>query len=157
MTITLREIQVTDYSKEKQTLYSLVEEIWTRDESLDNIKHSLDRWGESGNETGTYFYIEQDGRTIGLTGYFIPNEDGDFGLRHHGTKVKGTGKLALDELLNYLKNAYESSFKRLIELIPEGKEELIQKFESWGFILSEEAVPWEPKKDYYKYVMIWSE
>lgn len=156
MRVQLQKINVVDYAKEKNRLYNLIERIWTKPSSLDNIKHSLDRWGNSGSETGTYFYIKQGEKYIGLTGYFIPNIDtGDFGLRHHGTTVKGTGKLALDALVEYLRNEYGSKFRRLIELIPEGREDLIDRFTSWGFVLSSEPVPdWEPKKDYYKYVMI---
>jgi len=154
--IKLRKIDVDDYSQERDTLYSLVEKIWTRPESLDNVRHSLDRWGESGTESGTYFYIEKNDEIIGLTGYFIPSlADGDFGLRHHGITVPGTGKLALDELLKYLRKFYKPDFKRLIELIPEGGEDLIKRFKSWGFKLSKEEVPdWESKRDYYKYVMV---
>ncbi len=41
--IQLRKIDVDDYSQERDTLYSLVEKIWTRPESLDNVRDSLDR------------------------------------------------------------------------------------------------------------------
>ena len=148
-------IDVHNYSREKHILYELAEKIWTNPESLENIKHSINRWGMTKTESGEYFYIKLDGERVGLTGYFIPDiTRGIFGLRHHGTLIKGTGRLALDVLVNYLKEKY-SEFDCLIELVPEGKEDLIKKFENWGFILTPDGVPdWEPKKDYYKYAMI---
>lgn len=156
MELTLRPIEVNDYKNQRNDLMLLVEKIWTRKESYENIKDSIERWGNSKTESGEYFYILQDNDIIGITGYFIPNiENGVFGLRHHGATIKGTGKIALDVLIDYLKLKYGSSIKYLIELIPEGKEELILKFEEWGFTKSTEGIPsWEPKKDYYKYVMI---
>jgi hypothetical protein len=125
-------------------------------EAAFQAKHSVDRWGTSKNETGGYFYVYQDPKPIGITGYFIPNlKEGIFGLRHHGTSVKGTGRLALNLLMAYLKENYKDSFKYLIELIPEGRNDLISKFQEWGFHIDPKGVPdWEPKKDYYKYAMI---
>ncbi len=155
MSIELRPIETSDYEKEKNRMLSLSEKIWTRSESLDEIKTSIERW-VSEEETGKYFYIIQDGEEIGLTGYYIPErENGLFGLRHHGTIVKGTGKAALDALINYLRDEYGSSFKLLIEFIPEGREELIDIFKRWRFKLIDIEVPeWQPRREYYKYVMI---
>ena len=154
--VELRKIDVKHYPTERAKILDLAGRIWSRPESFDNARDSIERWGNSGNESGTYFYVIKDDREIGLTGYYVPSlERGDFGLRHHGTVIKGTGKLALDALLKYLKQAYGSHFRRLIELIPEGREELIPKFEEWGFKLSSDPIPeWEPKRDYYKYMMV---
>ena len=156
MTINLKLINVEQYQDERDTIFALLEQIWTRQESLDNVKHSVDRWGTSQTESGTYFYIMRGNEPIGITGYFIPSlETGDFGLRHHGTTVRGTGRAALDSLCGYLQESYGSSFQRMIELIPQGREELIDRFAKWGFELSSDPVPaWESKKDYYKYVMV---
>lgn len=156
MGIELKIIPVHDYNLEKEKLFSLLGKIWTRAESFENVKHSLERWGNSKSETGEYFYIMQDGVEVGITGYFIPDiESGTFGLRHHGTSVRGTGKIALGLLITHLKEEYDSFAKQLVELIPEGKENLMEVFTSWGFELTNVGVPdWEPKKNYYKYVMV---
>ncbi|MBT4174204.1 hypothetical protein HOE07_00840 [archaeon] len=156
MTLELKKINVENYAQEKDRMYALAERIWPNPSSLENIKHSLDRWGNSGTESGTYFYITQEEQDIGITGYYIPNlETGDFGLRHHGITVSGTGRIALDALVSHLREEYGSNFKRMIELIPKGREELIDVFRKWGFVLSTDGVPnWEPKKDYYEYVMV---
>jgi len=93
---------------------------------------------------------------IGITGYFIPDLDnGIFGLRHHGVSVPRAAKIALDLLVGRLKEEYGYFAKELIELIPRGREELIGIFTSFGFEFSDMEVPdWEPKKDYYRYVMV---
>lgn len=149
-------IDVNDYPLEKEKIFSLVDKIWVREEDAIQAKHSIDRWGTSKTETGTYFYIVQNSETIGITGYFIPNlEQGIFGLRHHGTSVKGTGRKALDLLVEYLKNKYQDSFESIVELVPEGRKDLIPKFEEWGFQVDPNGVPvWEPKRDYYRYALI---
>ncbi len=152
----LKKITVDDYLKEKENIFKLVDKIWTREESAMQAKHSINRWGTSKNETGVYFYILQDSEIIGLTGYFIAEpKRGVFGLRHHGTMVKGTGRPALDLLISYLKAEYKDDFKYLAELIPKGRENLIPIFEKWGFVLDPDGVPeWEPKRDYYKYYLV---
>jgi len=154
MNIQLQPINITNYEQEQDKIFDLVDRIWTRPKSAINAKHSIDRWSKE-SETGTYFYILQDGKSIGITGYFIPNpEEGEFALRHHGITVKGTGRQAFDGLVSYLQETY-SPFRRLLEFIPKGGEELIPVFERWGFTLSEDPIPaWEPKRDYYKYMMI---
>jgi len=151
----LKIIDKSDFSEEKESIFSLVDKIWLQKEDAFQAKHSIERWA-SKTETGAYFYVCQDSKSIGITGYFIPNlKEGVFGLRHHGTSVKGTGRLALDLLVKYLKENYKDSFKYLIELIPEGRNDLISKFREWGFHIDPKGVPeWEPKKDYYKYAMI---
>jgi len=156
MSLELQIIDITDYDSERSRLQVLLKKIWIAPSSFENALHSFDRWGESKTESGEYFYILQDSNKIGVIGYFIPNLlVGDFGLYHHGTTVKGTGRKSLNLLVDHIKRKYGSSFKRLIELIPAGREELIEKFEDWGFYLSNSQVPeWEPKRDYYKYVMI---
>jgi hypothetical protein len=159
MVLALREILVSEFNSEKHDLFELIDLIWTKPENANNAKHSVQRWATAAvtnkPESGKYFYIIQNKRKIGITGYFIPDKlNGDFGLRHHGTTVKGTGKLALDLLVDYLKNNYGKDYKRLIELVPAGHPEIINKFESWGFQLSDQPIPaWESKKEYYKYVM----
>jgi len=152
----LKQINVENYLAEKENLFLLAEKIWKDSESYNNIKLSIERWGESKSESGGYFYILDNEEIIGLTGYFIPDlSSGAFGLRHHGTIIKGTGKIVLDLLVDYLKIKYGNSFKYLIEFIPEGKPELIKKFKEWGFALDPNGVPdWEPRKEYYKYSMI---
>lgn len=153
MEIRLQPIDVGDYDSEKPMMASLARKIWTRPESLSNVTHSIDRWGTSKNESGTYLYILKQDLPIGITGfYIIKPEDGVFGLRHHGTTVKGTGRPSLDKLVEYIKSEHPE-FKNLIELIPEGREDLITTFESWGFHLVDSQMEWEPKKDYYKYAM----
>ncbi len=152
----LQEITLNDYAKEKKNIFKLVDKIWTRKESAMQAKHSINRWGSSKNETGNYFYILQNAKIIGLTGYFIAEpKRGVFGLRHHGTMIKGTGRQALNLLVDHLKSEYKNDFKYLAELIPQGKENLIPVFEKWGFVLEPNGVPeWEPKRDYYKYYLV---
>ncbi|MCX6774761.1 MAG: hypothetical protein NTY99_01580, partial [DPANN group archaeon] len=99
----LKVINQTDYPKEKDRIFLLVDKIWLDKEDAFQTKHSIERWGTS-NETGGYFYICQNSKPIGITGYFIPKlKEGVFGLRHHGTSEKGTGRLALNLLVEYLK------------------------------------------------------
>lgn len=153
----LKKINIKDYPKEKERIFALVDEIWTRKESVLQAKHSIKRWGESGTETGKYFYIIKDSKPIGITGYFIPNlNEGVFGLRHHGTITKGAGKEAFELLVAYLKERYKESFQSILEFVPEGREELIPVFKKWGFELDPEGVPdWEPKREYYKHSLIY--
>lgn len=148
-------IHLEDYPCERESIFKLVDAIWHGKDAR-QARHSIERWGTSKIETGTYFYILQDARRIGITGYFIPNrQEGMFGLRHHGTSVKGTGRHALDLLVGYLKAHYGDDFKCLIELVPKGRTDLIRKFEEWGFHLDPQGVPkWEPKKGYYGHAMI---
>lgn len=155
MELNLEEINHKNFEREKETLFKLVQEIWSEKSSYENAIDSILRWQDN-NESGNYFYILQGSDKIGLTGYWpIKQEKGAFGLRHHGTKIKGTGEKSLYLLITYLKNKYKKEFKYLFELVPKGKENLIDKFKEWGFELSERGVPeWEPKKDYYKYLMI---
>ena len=155
MALEIQTINFEKYNQEKDIVQNLAKSIWTRPESYENIIHSIERWANN-KESGNYFYILQDGQKIGLTGYWpIRNDVGSFGLRHHGTTIKGTGKQALSLLVQYLHENNSDSFKQLIELIPKDKEELIPVFENWGFKLDPNGVPdWEPKKDYYKYSMI---
>lgn len=155
MALELQPIDSVKYIQEKDKILDLAKTIWTGQESYENIIHSIERWADN-KESGKYFYIIQDRKEIGLTGYWpIQNDKGSFGLRHHGTTIKGTGKQSLDLLVNYLRDTYPSYFKHLIEFIPEGKEELINVFKNWGFKLDPRGIPdWEPKKDYYKYSMI---
>ena len=152
----LHEITIDSYPAEKAKIFSLVDRIWTREVDAAEAKHSIDRWGTSRTESGTYFYITEDSEAIGLTGYFIPNlEQGVFGLRHHGTSVKGTGRSSLNLLFDLLREKYGDKFKSIVELIPEGREDLIPKFAEWGFEIDPEGVPdWEPKKEYYDRSMV---
>lgn len=152
----LQAITLDDYQQEKAKIFDLVDRIWTREVDAAQAKHSIDRWGTSRTESGHYFYLTQDSLPIGLTGYFIPNlERGVFGLRHHGTTVKGTGKLSLNLLFEYLKKKYGSKFKAIVELVPKGRNDLIPIFTNWGFVIDPSGVPaWEPKRDYYQHVMV---
>lgn len=150
----LREIDLENYEEERDEIFSLVGKMWTRQESLANVKHSIERWGTSKKESGSYFYILNDGEIIGITGYYVINEnEGKFGLRHHGTTIKGSGKPALDILITEI-GVRHTRFKELWELIPEGREDLIPIFESWGFKEEKSDMDWEPKKDYYKYALV---
>lgn len=152
----LEKINVANYEKEKQIIHSLLAKIWTVPSSLANVEHSVDRWGQSKNESGEYFYIVENEKIVGVTGYYIPNLlKGEFGLRHHGVIQKGMGKKALDLLVEYLRKQYGNSFQRLIELVPPGRMDLVEIFQRWGFELVDEPVPaWEPKREYYQYVLI---
>lgn len=152
----LREITLDSYPTEKDTMFALVDKIWTHSEDSAQAKHSIDRWGTSRSESGTYFYITEDSVPVGLTGYFIPNlERGIFGLRHHGTSVKGLGRPSLNLLFDYLREKYGEQFRSIVELIPEGREDLIPRFTKWGFEVDPEGVPdWEPKKEYYEHSMV---
>ncbi|MBS3172380.1 hypothetical protein J4438_02265 [Candidatus Woesearchaeota archaeon] len=159
MVLILKEILIDDFNSDKNELFKLIDSIWANQKSATNTKHSIQRWAEAAKtnkpESGNYFYIILDGLKVGLTGYFIPDKlHGTFGLRHHGTTVKGTGKLALDLLVAYLKDKYGKGYKQLVELVPAEHPEIIDKFKSWGFELSDGPIPdWEPKRNYYKYVM----
>ncbi len=151
--IELSQLDRPTYQQEKENVQRLVRRIWKQEDARQAI-HSIERWAQN-PESGTYFYIQDDGIIIGITGYFIPNmEQGDFGLRHHGITRKGKGREALDVLVDTLQNKYGIGFRRLIELVPEGRDDLIKKFQEWGFVLGTEVPSWEPKKDYYKYVLV---
>jgi len=153
MDLSLEPITSENYPLVKEELFLLVEKIWTKKESSDNAKDSIERWHKN-SESGLYFFVSIDKKRIGITGYWpIKNAKGTFGLRHHGTIVKGTGKLSLDLLIKEIRKR-EKEFVHLIELIPGGREDLISKFKGWGFELDQKGIPeWEPKKDYYKYLM----
>lgn len=73
MLVELEPIPVEQYDSQRDRLFVLVEKIWPSSTSLENVKHSIERWGLSKKESGEYFYIKQNGVIIGLTGYFIPN------------------------------------------------------------------------------------
>jgi len=152
----LHEITLDDFPQERGRMFALVDQIWTFGDDATQAKHSIDRWGNSRMESGTYFYITENSEPIGITGYFIPNlEQGAFGLRHHGTSVKGTGRKSLNLLFDYLTEKYGEKFHSIVEFIPEGREDLIPVFSNWGFEVDPEGVPdWEPKKGYYKESMI---
>jgi len=154
MDLSLVEIPLKDFDRQKERLHMLIRAIWEEDSSAMNAIHSVDRWGKSKNESGGYFFIMNEGRIIGLTGYFKVPGEGNYGLRHHGTLIKGTGKLALDLLIEFLHVNFPD-FKRLVELMPEDKDELVTKFEEWGFKrIDDPDLSWEPKKDYYKIMML---
>lgn len=154
MSIELKEIDVKDYDQERALLQELVNKIWTRPESAENAWESINHWGEDKKESGSYFFIMQGTQPIGLTGYYISRpEHKELGLRHHGTTVKGTGKQALELLLDIIRTRHPD-FKTLIEQIPKGREDLFLIYESWGFKHIESDQEWERKKDYYAYVMV---
>jgi len=154
MGLNLKAIDLKKYPSVKKDLFKLMKNIWSKKESYENAIHSIERWHKN-NESGIYFFINQDKNRIGITGYWpIKGSEGSYGLRHHGTTIKGTGKLSLGLLIEEIKKR-EDKFTQLIELIPKGREELIAKFEKWGFKLDPKGVPeWEPKKDYYEYAMV---
>ena len=155
MGLKLEEMGFEDYLSERDAVKKLIGRIWTGHESYGNAIHSIERWVEE-EESGKYFYINSGNEKIGITGYWpVTLTEGDFVLRHHGTSIPGTGKQALDLLVEYLAENYGDSFERLMEFIPKGREELIEVFEKWGFELDPNGIPeWQPRRDYYKYSMI---
>lgn len=153
MGLKLKEITEYDYLREQGQLKNLVREIWTQEDSANNAIHSIERWANSNTESGGYYYITLDEEPIGITGYFVIPSINALGLRHHGTLVPRTGKKALDMLISSVKLIHPE-LDRIIELIPESRTELVGKFTEWGFeLVSNPDLSWEPKAEYYKYMM----
>ncbi len=153
MNITLEKIKVEDYEQVRDQILKLINQIWDEKEAINAI-HSIERWGNNKNESGTYFYIVKGNEIIGITGYFRIPHEGYYGLRHHGVLQKGTGRLALDLLVKYLKENC-SDFEKLVELVPKNSNEIVEKFEEWGFRKVENAdLSWEPKRDHYEFMMV---
>ena len=153
--INIEHINVKNFCDQRLQMIQLAERIWTRPESQIAVIDGIDKWGFGGSINGSFYYIINDGKRIGLTGYFVTPDEGNFGLRYHGTTTKGTEKLALDVLVDHLRSYYGKAFQRLVEFIPEGREDLISIFERWGFSLSDKPIPeWEPNKYYFKYYMV---
>lgn len=142
------------YADERSDVYELVNGIWKRPASRIIALRTIEEWyADPITDIGPHFWIDHEDETVGITGYFDPKDGtGDIGLRHHGTLVRGTGGSALEALIEHLETNVAHA-KRLVELIPGGREELISWFERYGFEQVDRPIPEWDDENYYQYVM----
>jgi benzoyl-CoA reductase/2-hydroxyglutaryl-CoA dehydratase subunit BcrC/BadD/HgdB len=95
MTIELKAITHKEFLENKTQIEELIEKIWTNKASSDRLKNIFSKWFKE-KKKDHYFYILQNNKPIGITGfYFINTDKGYFGLNHYGTNIKETGKKQL--------------------------------------------------------------
>lgn len=131
--IQLIPIEKTRFSQEEKRIFSLMEMIFSPYKNdIKEAKSAIQRWYKE-DRSGMYFYIQMREKIIGITGYYVINEtEGLFGLRHHGVLIKGIGRDSLDLLIEEVLEKYNNT-KKIIELIPKNRSDLVPIFQNWGF------------------------